>query len=178
MVMGFPWQASLGIPLSYRDGNQSTKGKTMIRRYGDSPERGRIYRRRPGVYAVLQRDAQFLLTHQSAPHPETQLPGGGIDKGEHPIMALHREVFEETGWHIGPVRRLGVFRRFTYMPEYDLWAEKLCSVYFARPTVRIGPPSEAGHTALWLSRTEAMDALGNPGDRAVFARFIGLGQPL
>ena len=38
----------------------------------------------------------LLLTHQNAPEPEFQLPGGGIDPDEHPIKALHREVMEET----------------------------------------------------------------------------------
>ena len=42
----------------------------------------------------------ILATHQAEPVPEFQLPGGGIDRGEHPIAALHREVYEETGWKI------------------------------------------------------------------------------
>ena len=81
-----------------------------------------MYRRRPGVYAILPRGDSILATHQMHPWPEFQLPGGGIDKGEQPIAALHREVWEETGWHIGASRRLGTFRRFTFMPEYDLRA--------------------------------------------------------
>lgn len=150
----------------------------MIRRYGEAPKPAQRYSRRPGVYAILERDGQFLLTHQAEPEPEIQLPGGGIDRGEHPIAALHREVFEETGWHIAVGRRLGAFRRFTFMPEYDLWAEKLCTIYLARPIARLGPPSEPGHTALWANAAQAMDALGNPGDRAFFARYVGYGQPL
>lgn len=144
----------------------------MIRRYGDPLKSGQRYRRRPGVYAVLLRDGQVLTTFQAEPLPEYQLPGGGIDKGEAPIAALHREVMEETGWHIGGLRRLGVYRRFTYMPEYDLWAEKLCSIYLARPTLRIGPPTEAGHTAVWLSIPEALDTLDNEGDRDFLARAV------
>ncbi|MDM7931647.1 NUDIX hydrolase [Tabrizicola sp.] len=141
----------------------------MIRRYGDPAEIGRRYTRRPGVYAILLHGDDILATHQAAPVPELQLPGGGIDRGEHPIPALHREVFEETGWKIEVTRRLGAFRRFTYMPEYDLWAEKLCAVYLARPVLRLGPPSEAGHTAIWLPVKEAVLQLGNPGDRAMLA---------
>jgi 8-oxo-dGTP diphosphatase len=144
----------------------------MIKRYGESPRRGQRYIRRPGVYAVLLGPQGLLLTHQSAPVPEFQLPGGGIDRGEHPIAALHREVMEETGYHIAGLRRLGAFRRFTYMPEYEIWAEKLCTVYLARPGLRIGPPSEPGHKAVWIEPVEALSILGNDGDRAMLGRAL------
>ena len=145
----------------------------MIKRYGNSPKPGQTYRRRPGVYAILLRDGALLVTHQDDPTPEYQLPGGGIDKGEQPIAALHREVMEETGHHIANVRRIGAFRRFTFMPEYDLWAEKLCTIYVARPVLRLGPPTEPGHRAEWLNPRDALDLLGNPGDRAMLARVLG-----
>ncbi len=144
----------------------------MIRRYGESPRSGQRYRRRPGVYAVLLQGDSILATHQAEPWPEFQLPGGGIDKGEQPIAALHREVFEETGWKIAIRRRIGAFRRFTYMPEYDLWAEKLCTVYLARPILPLGPPGEAGHTAVWLPVGDALELLGNDGDRAMLAQAV------
>ena len=144
----------------------------MIRRYGEAPETGQRDTRRPGVYAILLDGDHILATHQASPLPEFQLPGGGIDRGEHPIPALHREVYEETGWKIAVTRRLGAFRRFTYMPEYDLWAEKVCTVYLARPVLRLGPPSEAGHTAIWLPVDQALQHLGNPGDRAMLARVL------
>ena len=145
----------------------------MIRRYGEAVKPGQKYTCRPGVYAILLDGDHILATHQAAPIPEFQLPGGGIDRGEQPIAALHREVFEETGWRIAVTRRLGAFRRFTYMPEYEIWAEKLCTVFLARPVRRLGPPSEAGHTAVWLPVTEALTRLGNAGDRAMLARFLG-----
>lgn len=123
------------------------------------------YRLRPGVYAVLPRGGRLLVTHQAEPIPELQLPGGGIDPGESPLRALYREVCEETGWLIARPRRIGVFRRFTHMPEYDLWAEKLCVVYRAHPVRRLGPPTEPGHHALWISAERAVRELGNDGDR-------------
>lgn len=144
----------------------------MIRRYGESVKAGQIYRPRPGVYAVLLDRGSILTTHQAEPVPEFQLPGGGIDKGENPITALHREVFEETGWKIAVRRRIGAFRRFTYMPEYDRWAEKICTVYLARPVRPLGPPSEPGHTAVWMPVGDAMRMLGNDGDRGMLARVI------
>ena len=144
----------------------------MIKRYGTPPLREQTYRRRPGVYAVLLLKGDLLTTHQNNPLPEYQLPGGGIDKGEHPIAALHREVMEETGWHISAIRWLGTFRRFTYMPEYDLWAEKICTVYMARPALQIGPPTEAGHRAVWMDPDAALKVLGNAGDRAMVTKAL------
>ena len=137
----------------------------MIRRFGDAPQPGRKYVRRPGAYALLPLGGDLLLTCQIDPGPELQLPGGGIDPGESPLMALHREVFEETGWSIARPRRVGAFRRFAYMPEYDLWAEKICIIYLAVPVRRLGPPVEPGHTALWMDAAQAARALGNSGDR-------------
>ena len=147
----------------------------MIRRFGEPPETGRKYTRRIGAYALLERDGALLVTVQAEPGPELQLPGGGVDPGESPIRALHREVHEETGWSISAPRRVGAFRRFTYMPEYDLHAEKLCLIYLARPVLRHGPPIEPGHSALWLPPEEAALRLGNSGDRyfaAALARGI------
>lgn len=150
----------------------------MTRRYGEIPDPARRYRRRPGVYAILPRDGHLLLTFQSAPLPEYQLPGGGIDAGEHPVTALHREVFEETGWHIAQPRRLGFYRRYTFMTEYDLWAEKVCQVWIARPTLEIAPPTEPDHTPLWASPAEALALITNRGERDFMIRvFDDLGWP-
>ena len=142
-----------------------------MRRFGEPVEPGRTYRTRPGAYAVIRAGAKVLITEQAVPRREFQLPGGGIDPGESPVRALHREVLEETGWRIARPRRLGAFRRFTFMPEYDLWAEKLCTVYLAFPVRPLGPPSEPGHSAHWMNPHHAAEMLGNPGD-AAFLRGV------
>lgn len=145
-----------------------------MRRYGESVKRGQTYRPRPGVYAVILRGSSLLATHQQSPVPEFQLPGGGIDPGEHPIPALHREVFEETGWRIAITCKMGAFRRFTYMPEYDKWAEKICTIYLARPVIKLAPPSEPGHTAVWLPAQDGLSLLGNDGDKSFLAKALNL----
>ena len=142
-----------------------------IRRYGEAVQAGQRYKLRPGAYAVLAREPEILVTFQEEPNPEFQLPGGGIDPGESPLTALHREVREETGWRIASPRKLGAFRRFTYMPEYDLWAEKICHIYLATPVLRLSPPTEPGHTALWMTPDLAADMLENEGDRVFLLRW-------
>ena len=144
----------------------------MIPRVGHAPDADRKYILRPGAYAILPLQRRFLLTMQIAPTLDIQLPGGGIDPGESPLQALHREVFEETGWRIAKPRRIGAFRRYAYMPEYDLWAEKLCHVYVARPVIQLADPVEPDHETLVLSGSQAVDAVGNDGDRQFLARYV------
>lgn len=139
--------------------------QTVTRRIGEAVKPQITYKKRPGVYAILERNGRVLLTHQEEPEPEFQLPGGGIDPGENVIPALHREVMEETGWRISGLRKRGLYRRFTYMPEYDLWAEKICHIYFARPVLQLGPPTEAGHTAIWTDPATAIELVASDGDR-------------
>ena len=55
-----------------------------MRRFGNVPNLEKKYIRRPGVYAILTRGDQILLTYQEEPDFEFQLPGGGVDKGENP----------------------------------------------------------------------------------------------
>jgi len=144
----------------------------MIPRYGRPPKPGQKYQVRRGVYAILPLEDMLLLTHQAAPTAEFQLPGGGIDPGEAPGPALAREVLEETGWSIAKPRFFGTFRRFTYMPEYKIWAEKICSVYVSRPIRAVTSDLEPGHIPVWVRSSCAIDLLGNAGDRAMLAKYL------
>lgn len=149
----------------------------MIRRIGQPPLKGKHYRLRPGAYAILPLRSRFLLTAETGGDVDIQLPGGGIDPGESPLQALYREVREEIGWTIARPRRLGAFRRFVFMPEYDLWAEKLCHVYVAHPIRQVAPATEPHHLTLVLSAEDAIATLGNDGDRHFLSHYVGLGGP-
>jgi 8-oxo-dGTP diphosphatase len=153
-------------------------GEAKMRRFGETPKRGRSYRVRQGAYAVLIRDGEVLLTHQDGIEPEFQLPGGGIDPGESPLQALHREVYEETGWAIAHPIRIGAYRRFTYMPEYDRWAEKICTIYMARPVLRRGDPVEVDHRAIWSAPEQAALVLTNTGDKFYLKQAFQKGYAL
>lgn len=135
-----------------------------MRRYGEMGRDGQKYKTRPGAYAILPVNGKILLTFQGNPHYEIQLPGGGIDAGESPIAALHREVMEETGYRVAAPRLLTKYRRFIYMPEYDLWAEKICHIYVARPIYALGDPSEKSHVPIWAKMQDAAALLDNTAD--------------
>ncbi len=146
----------------------------MMRRFGKPPLSNKRYVMRPGAYAILPLQKRLLLTAQANEHVDLQLPGGGIDAGENPIQALYREVMEETGWHISSPKRLGAFRRFVFMPEYNLWAEKVCHVYVAKPVLQISDPLEPDHFTTVLDPSEAAATLGNDGDRHFVEKYFHL----
>jgi 8-oxo-dGTP diphosphatase len=133
------------------------------------------YTLRPGAYVILQREQNLLLTEQDGDrleHPELQLPGGGIDAGEHVLPALHREVMEETGWTMDRPVRIGAYRRFVFMPDYDMWAEKVCTIYWSRPVRSLGLPTEELHTPVWVPMNDAPSLLSNEGDAAFVASLL------
>lgn len=144
----------------------------MMRRYGDNPVAGQAYKHRPGVYVLLPRDGNILLTRQNG--TVVDIPGGGIDDGEPTLHALYREVMEETGWSISRPRRLGAYRRFTYMPDYGFHAEKVCHIYAAHPVRQLRPPLETNHVAFFEPIFSAALTLENEGDADFCKRLIGL----
>jgi len=144
-----------------------------MRRIGEPWAPGKPYRDRRGAYAIIRgRDGALLLVDERG---ELQLPGGGIDPGESPLRALHREVIEETGWRIQIDRRFDAFQRFAYLPDYGYWARKSQAIYLARAIRPLGPPTEPGCRAIWLAPGDAARALDVEGDRVMVTRALRLG---
>ena len=135
----------------------------MMRRFGEAIKWERRYRIRVGVYGIIKVGNDILLTEEDG--DEILLPGGGVDQNEHLTHALVRECYEETGWKVLPVRRLGAYQRFVFMPEYNLWAHKVCHIYLCRGIYPISSPTEKKHVALISSAKMAEMLLGkNLGD--------------
>lgn len=145
-----------------------------MKRIGEPWVAGRPYRDRIGVYGLLVgRDGRLLCVYQEGEDKsEMQLPGGGVDRGEQPIPALHREVREETGYVVGQVRRFAAFQSYTWLWDYRYWSRKVHLIYLARVIHRLGPPLEAGHTPHWLYPEEALRLLDVPGDREMVRRAV------
>jgi 8-oxo-dGTP diphosphatase len=142
-----------------------------MRRHGPPPRPGTTYRARRGAYGALLAGGEVLLARQGH---DLLLPGGGIDPGETPLRALHREVREETGWRIGPPRRIGVFARYDWITPEDYFARKVNLVYLARPVRPLGPPSEPDHVPVWMRAADAPDALSVEGEARMLEAALRL----
>jgi ADP-ribose pyrophosphatase YjhB (NUDIX family) len=63
---------------------------------------------RPGVAAVIF-DGERVLLQRRDDNGKWGLPGGGVDAGESVCAAIIREVREETGLDVEPLRLIGVY---------------------------------------------------------------------
>lgn len=143
-----------------------------MRRYGERYISGKPYRDRPGAYAIIAHGDAILVANTSATGETYLLPGGGIEPGESPLRALHREVMEETGWRIAPRRRVGAFQRYVFLPDYGYWARKVCHFYLCHPVHSLGPPTEPDHRPIWMDASLAADTLSVSGERAILRQLL------
>jgi 8-oxo-dGTP diphosphatase len=72
-------------------------------------------------YGIVLDGDQILLCRLSAEVPSHMgrwtLPGGGLEFGEHPEVAMVREVMEETGFDVRPTSLLGIDSYTLKRPE-------------------------------------------------------------
>lgn len=62
--------------------------------------KGRKYQHKQSVYGVAYDQRQQIFLTVETRLNNRFLPGGGIERGETPEQALHRELLEETGFSI------------------------------------------------------------------------------
>ncbi|MFH0804848.1 MAG: NUDIX domain-containing protein [Patescibacteria group bacterium] len=68
-------------------------------------------RYRIAVGGLIPRGAKVLLHHRTD-YDMWDLPSGGMEAGETIVQALQREILEETGYHVRPIRLVGVYHNF------------------------------------------------------------------
>ena len=136
-----------------------------MRPFGERVNSRIKYLRRVGAYGIIFHKKEFLLTEQitSEGNIEVQLPGGGLEKDESLIHALYREVLEETGWGIRVLKKEAVFQRFSYMPEYKIWAQKVCHIYICVATMQKTKKLEKDHRFITMNKKMSLARLVDPG---------------
>lgn len=119
--------------------------------------------RESATAAILDGNGRLLLQLRSDV-PVWVLPGGGVESGETPLQAVAREVFEETGLSVRPVRYVG---RYTaeYMVYRDITHVFACRIIGGKlrrnaESLKLGffSPGKLPRPMLSIHRERALDA--------------------
>ena len=105
---------------------------TLLERYGrgldevffrlpDGRKEAYIVKKEKPTVAIfaIAKDRRVILIEQFRPGPKKiiqELPGGYLDKGERPITAAKRELYEETGY-VGTLKPLFSYNDCAYSPR-------------------------------------------------------------
>lgn len=146
----------------------------MIQVFG-IPAEGILYSPRPGAYCVLFDGlGQIAAVEVSG---KRLLPGGGIEVGESPGMALEREFREETG--LVPLGPQPMGQTGEYMKSIDGLRSEYVIAYLFYATVHrvVGTPSETDHTLVWLDQQIASMAMFRPGQQWAVREAMRLRGP-
>ncbi|HWI61382.1 MAG TPA: NUDIX domain-containing protein [Symbiobacteriaceae bacterium] len=112
-------------------------------------------RRYVGAYGVLiQNQAVLLVKKMRGPYEGSlDLPGGGIEHGEHPEDAVRREFWEETGLLVRTVRQLPPFSRVVGDLHHLGFFYEVALVRDTDP-LKTEPDGEDAGGALWVPLAE------------------------
>jgi 8-oxo-dGTP diphosphatase len=124
---------------------------------------GRDYRPRPGAYGLLERDGLIALVEVNYEKRHIYMPGGGIDAGESPEVALVREFGEETGLKVEAGELILTFTQ-AFVDVHGKTVENQAHIYFVK-FVSEAPElfCEPDHKLVWYTPLEAMQKLTHEG---------------
>ena len=113
------------------------------------------------VHAIVERENALLLVKR-APHlsegDKWALPGGFLDRDEHLVDGVLRELREETGW-TGEVRRLLRVNSRPDRPRED--RQNVAFDFVIAPLARVGEPDHESSAVQWIpiDQLPPLDAL-------------------
>ncbi|HEX3568441.1 MAG TPA: NUDIX hydrolase [Candidatus Saccharimonadales bacterium] len=123
---------------------------------------------------IIDNHNKYLMMYRDA-HPvfgnDPDLPGGTLEEGEQPLIAMTREVYEETGIEIGGHALQKIYEGAGYSKHKTYY-----SLYVARLEARPNITLSWEHSAhKWLDRAEFLEEAKNANDTYMHMVYDVLG---
>ena len=125
---------------------------------------GRFYADRPAAFGIAERDGQIALVAIEKTDGGTwrDLPGGAVDPGETPDLAVVRGFGEETGLAVAVVEAFVEADQFFVNTDGTPFNNRatffVVKVEGTDPSLKV----EDDHTLIWIDPTEAIRTLRHP----------------
>ncbi len=113
---------------------------------------------------VVLRNGKMLASH-AARGDVWMIPGGGVEKGETPEEAVVREVREETGYIVCPVRQFLTISEYYEGARYDSHYF-LCEIVGEGETALTEAERTAGLEAVWENADQLTERFSHHADYA------------
>ena len=137
----------------------------------------RTYPDRPllGVGAIIVQADRVLLVRRAHPplQGEWSIPGGLVETGETTKEAVIREVREETGLHIEPVRLVEVFERILRDRDSRVQYHFVLIDYLCRPVSGEAQPGSDVTEVQWAKLDEVESLRVAPETFQVIRKALG-----
>jgi 8-oxo-dGTP diphosphatase len=114
---------------------------------------GQSYNVQDCSYAVIKNDKGEVGVARTP--KGIVLLGGGVEAGESERDALHREAYEESGYRIRILSRLGFASQYVNNAAKGRYRLKRGTFFHCEVTDKIGPPLEDDHEFVWMAYDEA-----------------------
>lgn len=118
-------------------------------KYIDESIEGIVYKKRPGAYALVVREEDDLIGIITDSR-EYFFLGGGIEKDETVLEALHRETKEEIGYLLKDIKNLIEIGSYSLSKEKG-YLDVEAYIHTAKLDKKICEPVEKDHSLIWVN---------------------------
>lgn len=122
-----------------------------------TPRLGQHYNVQDCSYAVIKNDKGAFAVARTP--KGIVLLGGGVEPGESERDALHREAYEESGYGIRIVSRLGFASQYVNNAAKGRYRLKRGTFFQCELTEKLGPPVDEDHELVWMSYNDTHESL-------------------
>lgn len=129
------------------------------------------YKKRPGVYAIIERDEDDKIAIATDDINIYFFLGGGVEENETKETALIREVKEESGYSLKDIKLFDNVYSYCYS-DTNGYMDIDATVYIARFNTKVAEPIEKDHKLMWVSPLDYKDKLYHEYQRYILNKYL------